>query len=53
VLQRTVSIHEGVGSADDELGPYLLEEVVPYRHFTLQEIDLLAMLTGLQVNGSA
>lgn len=51
MLQRTVSIHEQVADGDGgELGPCLLEEVVPYRQFTAQEIELLGMLTGLQVS---
>lgn len=52
-MQRTVSIHEHAhdSSGDgDELGPCLLEEVVPYRQFTAQEIELLGMLTGLEVS---
>lgn len=28
----------------------MLEEVVPYRQFTAQEIELLGMLAGLQVS---
>jgi hypothetical protein len=53
VLQRTVSIHEHAPNSSgdgDELGPCLLEEVVPYRQFTAQEIELLGMLTGLEVS---
>lgn len=48
VLYRTVSIHEQSGEGE-ELGPCLLEEVVPYRQFTAQEVELLGMLAGLQV----
>lgn len=51
MLLRTVSIHEQVaGGGGEELGPCLLEEVVPYRQFTAQEIELLGMLAGLQVS---
>jgi hypothetical protein len=38
-------------NAADELDQCLLEEVVPYRQFTLCEVDLLATLTGLEVRG--
>jgi hypothetical protein len=48
VLYRTVSIHEQSGEGE-ELGPCLLEEVVPYRQFTAQEVELLGMLNGLEV----
>jgi hypothetical protein len=49
VLMRTVSIHEQLPGGGDQLGPCLLEEVVPYRQFTAQEVDLLATLSGLEV----
>lgn len=52
VLYRTVSIHEQSGEGD-ELGPCLLEEVVPYRQFTAQEVELLGMLNGLEVRQPA
>lgn len=52
VLMRTVSIHEQLPGGGDELGPCLLEEVVPYRQFTAQEVDLLATLSGLEVRGA-
>lgn len=48
MLYRTVSIHEQSGEGE-ELGPCLLEEVVPYRQFTAQEVELLGMLAGLEV----
>jgi hypothetical protein len=34
---------------DGAMDECLLEEVVAYRQFTMQEIDLLATLTGLEV----
>lgn len=56
ILYRTVSIHEKEEGADssgegDGLGRCVLEEVVPYRQFTAQEIDLLGMMSGLEVRG--
>ncbi|KAF8071206.1 hypothetical protein HT031_001289 [Scenedesmus sp. PABB004] len=50
VLRRTVSIH-GM-TKGGEVGECLLEEVVPWRHFTAQEVDLLATLAGLEVVGT-
>jgi hypothetical protein len=46
VLERTVSIHS---MKDGNMDECLLEEVVAYRQFTMQEIDLLATLTGMEV----
>ncbi|WIA32247.1 hypothetical protein OEZ86_003094 [Tetradesmus obliquus] len=48
VLERTVSIHT---MKDGNMDECLLEEVVAYRQFTMQEIDLLATLTGMEVVG--
>eukprot|EP00775_Hariotina_reticulata_P001683 gene1683-2027_t len=48
ILDRTVSIHTMNGEEMDEC---LLEEVVPYRQFTAQEIDLLAAMSGMEVAG--
>jgi hypothetical protein len=46
VLERTVSIHT---MKDGNMDECLLEEVVAYRQFTMQEVDLLATLTGMEV----
>lgn len=46
MLERTVSIHT---MKDGNMDECLLEEVVAYRQFTMQEIDLLATLTGMEV----
>jgi hypothetical protein len=46
ILSRSVRIHEMAG---EELGEKLHEEVVAYRQYTLQEVDLLAMATGFKV----
>eukprot|EP00878_Enallax_costatus_P031325 GHUV01034251.1.p1 GENE.GHUV01034251.1~~GHUV01034251.1.p1 ORF type:complete len:319 (+),score=64.45 GHUV01034251.1:357-1313(+) len=46
VLHRTVSIRSMKGEDMDQC---LLEEVVPYRQFTTQEIDLLATMNDLEV----
>jgi hypothetical protein len=46
ILERTVSIHT---MKDGNMDECLLEEVVAYRQFTMQEVDLLATLTGMQV----
>lgn len=35
---------------DEDVEQCLLEEVVPFRQFTTQEIDLLAMMSGLEVS---
>eukprot|EP00879_Flechtneria_rotunda_P020693 GHRR01021778.1.p2 GENE.GHRR01021778.1~~GHRR01021778.1.p2 ORF type:complete len:166 (+),score=42.54 GHRR01021778.1:1026-1523(+) len=48
VLQRTVSIHT---MRNEQMDQCLLEEVVPYRQFTAQEIDLLATIAGMEVVG--
>eukprot|EP00882_Tetradesmus_deserticola_P031463 GHRQ01035578.1.p1 GENE.GHRQ01035578.1~~GHRQ01035578.1.p1 ORF type:complete len:174 (+),score=94.51 GHRQ01035578.1:2-523(+) len=48
ILERTVSIHT---MKDGNMDECLLEEVVAYRQFTLQEVDLLATLTGMEVVG--
>jgi hypothetical protein len=50
VLERTVSIHT---MKDGNMDECLLEEVVAYRQFTMQEIDLLATLTGMEVRQAA
>jgi len=47
ILDRTVSIHTMKG---EEMDQCLLEEVVPYRQFTAQEIDLLAAMSGMEVS---
>ena len=46
VLRRAVTISALEGDAVSEV---LLEEVVPYRQFTAQEVSLLAAAAGLEV----
>eukprot|EP00877_Chromochloris_zofingiensis_P000935 jgi/Chrzof1/10842/Cz05g14060.t1 len=48
VLNRTVTINLMKG---EEVSDCLLEQVVPYRQYTAQEVDLLATMTGFQVVG--
>lgn len=50
ILERTVSIHT---MKDGNMDECLLEEVVAYRQFTMQEVDLLATLTGMEVRRMA
>lgn len=47
VLQRSVCIT----IFDQEAAVESLEEVVPYRQYTVQEVQLLAAMTGLKVVG--
>lgn len=47
VLHRTVSIHS---MKDGEMDECLMEQMVAYRQFTTQEIDLLAVMHGMEVS---
>ena len=35
-----------------EVDKHLLEDVMPYRQFTAQEVDLLARLSGMEVRAA-